>query len=413
MRKQSRDLVPWDTKPVRGHGHDEGKDGDGPVSRLLQWLSQPDADAHQRNMDLYNSLDDIAYDPVNQSSTLATILETSKDSELLLEATDERNVTDLSLDSLDDLGEEIPASIPVDHVQAPKELQPRTSGPMLGRPREMLQPKISSRGFPYLPPPTASPPSRSLEFVPTPSCSSSCMAKPNRNFQQEEEREWAERKARSGTVGRLVVYRDSDQPQNDIYLRGGGSSHVVVAAVREGGMAAKANVKAGDRLVSIDGKKDFVGKAAEAIHQSLMPPTILVFCGFVGKPTAEVRLNCSVQSCGISTKKPIKAMRPDEGFFICEQRVFQAGTAPIFLSVEGHKEKDMNQVFELRQSDAHQVVRQAMLKSPSLPNLATSKMLIPPLVGLEQMRPRYDDLVKETASSGVFITDGMAFSESL
>ena len=51
----------------------------------------------------------------------------------------------------------------------------------------------------------------------------------------------------------------------------------------------EAGVKAGDRLVSINGKKDFCGGSSDAVREMLVPPLMLVFTGFVGKLHAEVR----------------------------------------------------------------------------------------------------------------------------
>jgi len=106
----------------------------------------------------------------------------------------------------------------------------------------------------------------------------------------EEEVEWLYRQRLSGVVGRLVTYHDGQDPQDDIFFRGGGRGHVVVASVRDGGNAYREGIQAGDRLVAIDGRKDFLGMTAEAVNDRLRAPTVLVFLGFVGKKHAEVRL---------------------------------------------------------------------------------------------------------------------------
>jgi len=199
-----------------------------------------------------------------------------------------------------------------------------------------------------------------------------------RDLVEEEEEEWELRQRKSGSVGRLVVYNAGERPKEDVVLRGGGGRrHIVVAGVREGGQAARTGVRAGDRLVSIDGQKDFLGLPADVVRERLRAPTVLVFLGFVGKLQAEVRLTNSDHSCGISARREVCRGSTEAPLTLCEQRIFDAGLASLFLTVpdengEGRSaamHMDMNQnrqspssqaIFELPRSEAHGLVKRAL-----------------------------------------------------
>mmetsp|Transcript_177692 Transcript_177692/g.432331 ORF Transcript_177692/g.432331 Transcript_177692/m.432331 type:complete len:421 (-) Transcript_177692:97-1359(-) len=126
-----------------------------------------------------------------------------------------------------------------------------------------------------------------------------------------EEEEWDARQQQTGAAGRLVVYEEGERPKADFMLRGGNGRRIMVSAVTEGGKAAQAGVKAGDVLVSIDGKKDFKEMSADHVHASLKGPVMLVFLGFVGKLQAEVRLNYKQKVCGLSSQHQVVFGRPD------------------------------------------------------------------------------------------------------
>jgi len=151
-------------------------------------------------------------------------------------------------------------------------------------------------------------------------------------FLDEETERWEERQQKSGAIGRLVPYHEGQSPKEDIRLRNGGSGHIILASLRDGGQAARAGVKAGDRLVSIDGKKDFLGLQAEAI-QRLKAPVVLVFLGFVGKLEAEVRFRFAEEVCGISSRQEAVQGMDNAPMQLCEQRVFNVGKAHLFLAV--------------------------------------------------------------------------------
>jgi len=144
---------------------------------------------------------------------------------------------------------------------------------------------------------------------------------------------WDQRQQRSGAIGRLVIYDKGQSPKEDIHLRGGGHHHIVIVGCREGGQAARAGVKVGDRLVSIDGKKDLLALQAEAVQERLEAPVLLVFLGFVGKLEAEVRLKAKDQVCGISSREEAVQGMDGAPLQLCEERVLDVGTAPLFLAV--------------------------------------------------------------------------------
>lgn len=195
-----------------------------------------------------------------------------------------------------------------------------------------------------------------------------------RDFFDEEEEEWNQRQKKSGTVGRLVSYHAGDTPQEDVVLRGGGRHHIIVAGIRESGQAARVGVRAGDRLVSINGKKDFLGQSADYVRERLEAPIVLVFLGFVGKLQAEVRLTCADHVCGISSRHEAVRGSSDAPVQLCEERVFNAGIASLFLTVhDRHEDPDDERsgdnptspassqpMFELQHREAHGLVKRAL-----------------------------------------------------
>mmetsp|Transcript_62442 Transcript_62442/g.140783 ORF Transcript_62442/g.140783 Transcript_62442/m.140783 type:complete len:509 (-) Transcript_62442:34-1560(-) len=204
---------------------------------------------------------------------------------------------------------------------------------------------------------------------------------------QEEAEEWELRAKLNGSVGRMVVYDGLDMhPKDDIWFRGGGLGPFVVAGVREGGQANKAGVMVGDRLVSMNGEKAFMGVPLDDFLQTLDSATVLVFLGFAGRMHAEVQLtsqqNDSVAWCGV----PGRACLLQElshgtttSIQVCEERVFDVGIASLFLVVSrgieepfsdadaeesewasSKAEPDYCPMLELHHSEAHKLVKAAL-----------------------------------------------------
>jgi len=155
----------------------------------------------------------------------------------------------------------------------------------------------------------------------------------NLSSMENEDEEWDKRQKQTGAAGRLVVYDQGDQPKDDILLRGGGGRRLVVAAVTQGGKAFQSGVKAGDILVSIDGRKDFQEKTADEVIAGVNAPVMLVFMGFVGKLHAEVRLNCDKGQCGLASQQAVVFGQPDARVQVIDEVCFQP-TAPLFLTAD-------------------------------------------------------------------------------
>lgn len=194
-----------------------------------------------------------------------------------------------------------------------------------------------------------------------------CSAPDRKDLVEEEEQEWEMRQRRSGTVGRLVTYGKTDRPGEDVVLRGGGRRHVVVAGVRESGQASRAGVKAGDRLVSINGQKDFRGLSADTVRDNLAAPCVLVFLGFVGKLQAEVRLTAPDEICGFGSKTSVLCTsKKDAPVQLCEERVFNVGIASLFLTSAAERAasrqmaQDQQPLFELRRKEASGLLRSVL-----------------------------------------------------
>lgn len=162
-----------------------------------------------------------------------------------------------------------------------------------------------------------------------------------------EEEEWFARQRLTGAIGRLVRYNEAEiTPKDDILgLRCTRRGRIMVTAVRENGIAAKAGVVAGDELVSIDGRKEFVGHPAHVVHASLRAPVTLVFLGFVGKLQAEVRVKRPPEpKCGLAPGTEILVASVDKQqpppIKLCDAVVFQQGESPSLLitaSATGYK----------------------------------------------------------------------------
>jgi len=204
-----------------------------------------------------------------------------------------------------------------------------------------------------------------------------------RDLVREEEDEWDKRQRTSGSVGRLVTYHEGEHPRDDVVLRGGGQHHIVVAGVREGGPAARAGVKAGDRLASVNGRRNFEGLPADVVRGQIDAPAVLVFMGFVGKLQAEVRLTCGEADCGLLSSRQVLAQGNTSRFV--EERTYSrgAGISSLFLAVdrdagansevESVDADDNNDsesssqpdgelhLFEMRRAEAAGILRRAML----------------------------------------------------
>mmetsp|Transcript_67695 Transcript_67695/g.188886 ORF Transcript_67695/g.188886 Transcript_67695/m.188886 type:complete len:317 (+) Transcript_67695:80-1030(+) len=193
---------------------------------------------------------------------------------------------------------------------------------------------------------------------------------------QDEDELWDLRQQHAGTIGRIVRY-EMGLPNDDLLLRGGRGRNVYVVAVREGGIASQVGIKRGDRLVSVNGRKDFNSLPADCLRERLMSPAVLVFLGFAGALHAEVRCDPRRNGCGISADEAMLG-RSDSRITLCEERVFGAKSKSLFIAIGGTSAKtceasgavakanDNTHFFELERDEARSVLRH-VLAEPCLP----------------------------------------------
>lgn len=166
---------------------------------------------------------------------------------------------------------------------------------------------------------------------------------PNEGHNEEEE--WLARQRLTGAIGRLVRYNEGEiTPKDDILgLRCTRRGRIMVTAVHENGIAMKAGVAAGDELVSIDGRKEFVGHPAHVVHASLRAPVTLVFLGFVGKLQAEVRVKRPPEpKCGLAPGTDIVVHGVEKSHSsakLCDAVVFKQGDLTSLLITAGADEQ--------------------------------------------------------------------------
>lgn len=179
------------------------------------------------------------------------------------------------------------------------------------------------------------------------------------------DREWDARKALNGTVARLVWYPEGCSPQLDVELRGGSGHPVVISSVDPGGYAAASGIKPGDRLLSIDGKKDFLQYPAAQIHASLLSPTTLVVAGFVGSIAAEVRV------CNPMPEPEVVMRNVPSSSVLAEERVIKSTNIDsLFLTIGRHSSGaggDAAPFLELSRGEAHNL-KEAAVAALSLPS---------------------------------------------
>jgi hypothetical protein len=129
-----------------------------------------------------------------------------------------------------------------------------------------------------------------------------------------------------------------------------------------------ARVKAGDRLVSINGEKNFDDLSAEDILRSsaMRGSVYLVFLGFVGKLHAEVRLATNHRLCGIPVHHDVVVPSPSSlPFEVHGETIFNAGVASLLFAVSaGEEDPDADKVpmsiFEVRRTEASRCLNFAL-----------------------------------------------------
>lgn len=196
---------------------------------------------------------------------------------------------------------------------------------------------------------------------------------------ENEDAEWLKRKKLTGAICRLVKYQDNKKPSEDILgLYFTRHRRLMVTALCMSGIAAKAGVKTGDQLVSIDGWKEFQGLTAEAIRIGIKAPVTLVFLGFAGKLEAEVRVRQPAQPrCGLPAATDVAIVSRGFGsgsgsgsVQFCEAVVFRPATSlllvvpssPALTLEEIHvpQPRQESHVYELHRDDARRLMNRAL-----------------------------------------------------
>jgi len=210
---------------------------------------------------------------------------------------------------------------------------------------------------------------------PTVRCALATQGICNKEVQQESV--FTNRMKAQGVVCRLVAYNYGEMPSYDIHLTGGSGKPIVVSAILPDGRAARSGVRRGDRLVSINGAKDFLQSSGSGLMASLRPPATLIFMGFEGPLNSEVHLLENAVCCGMPSNMHVIHRLPDL-FHVCEETVFEPGSASIFLATTNNDEagklpdrprassklqpdSGAKAIFELHREDARRLVEKARL----------------------------------------------------
>lgn len=295
----------------------------GPIGDLMTWLNGAEVGDVMDPLSLPDLLHGQEYGP-ERSSDPGRSLPPSTAPAVLLSAAELADapeamgsVIDDGIDVDNDFDEDDFEEIPSD-----REAPPRA-------------PPLAASSAPFMRPPTPEHTPRQLPMRQRLGgyCNSTSSA-PTEGHNEEEE--WLARQRLTGAIGRLVRYNEGDiTPKDDILgLRCTRRGRIMVTAVRENGAAMRAGVAAGDELVSVDGRKDFVGHPAHLVHASLRAPVTLVFLGFVGKLQAEVRVKRPPEpQCGLAPGMDIVAQGVEQAF-LGQASSHEVRDAVVFQQVE-------------------------------------------------------------------------------
>lgn len=220
-----------------------------------------------------------------------------------------------------------------------------------------------------------------------------------------DEEEWLARKRLTGTVGRLVRYKEGQRPADDILgLCLTRTGRIMVTALQEDGPASRAGVTAGDQLASINGERTFRKGPAKSILANVLAPATIVFLGFAGKLQAEVRVRQPDQPrCGLPAATEIvlnHSGRTSSRLRLTEAVIFQTRISSLFIATMSPPEADLGLVssvepetgseqatctivrapevgetepglYELQREDARRVLKRALRITQQKPSLCT------------------------------------------
>jgi len=157
-----------------------------------------------------------------------------------------------------------------------------------------------------------------------------------------QEEEWLARKRMTGAIGRMVLYREGEEPVEDILgLSRTARGRLKVTALRPSGRAAMVGVEVGDQLISIDGQRPCERLEPDTVRRCLKSPANLVFLGFHGKLHAEVRVRQPDQPrCGLPAFADVTmTVQRHDGFMtdrhvsLCDPVFFQQASTSLLLEV--------------------------------------------------------------------------------
>lgn len=187
-----------------------------------------------------------------------------------------------------------------------------------------------------------------------------------------EEEDWELHRQKTGLVAKLVLYDSSERLLADFQLRPGiRRSGAVVLKVVPGGPCDRAGVRAGDRLVSVNGRQDpnFQNLKVEE------GPTKLIFMGTAGKITTEVRLvsgDSSSMNKGFTLLSDKVWGGAKTKFLFQEERVFVPSLASLALGVQDEPSRTP-QMFSLERTEAAHLLRCAKNEAEAQLRLGPSR----------------------------------------
>lgn len=185
---------------------------------------------------------------------------------------------------------------------------------------------------------------------------------------------WEQRRKTQGCVARLVKY-SAGSPVDDIDLQeawSGPTRVLVVVRLAYNGNAYRCGLAIGDRLVSVDGRRDMQNFRLGSLKEPLPRSVTLVFLGFVGSARAEVRLSEDEEpfcAAGLGSKETVLESSEKQTISLVDQRVFESyhgSAASLLFSMAPHVvadyscpgEMESESIFELRSDEASRIVRE-------------------------------------------------------
>lgn len=186
----------------------------------------------------------------------------------------------------------------------------------------------------------------------TPSFPSSLPSSIRQNCSADEQDEGKPRRPPGSDCVLTVHYREGEQPMADLLrLEGGQGAVVTVEAVSSGSKAARAGVRPGYALVTMNGRGEFTQLPGWQVRLLLEAPITL---GFDPAPQrnqigcTEIRLKRTTDALGIPSK--VAVCGPKETGLLAEQVVFNPGQATLFLKTGLHSATSFDSVKDTAES---------------------------------------------------------------